>query len=138
MGVDPYLIAPTLILAIAQRLVKLLCPGGGKPVPVDGSIKLLIDKEFEDVPLEFKKDIKIPAEVYEAAPTPECPKGTSGRMAVVEVLQMSKDLEKIILEGPSDTKIMKVARLQGMLTLKEDAMIKAFDKLIPFEEVSRV
>jgi type IV pilus assembly protein PilB len=43
MGVDPYLIAPTLILAVAQRLVGLLPPGSGEAVPVDGSIKMMID-----------------------------------------------------------------------------------------------
>jgi len=48
MGVDPYLIAPTLALVMAQRLVRTLCPNGGKPMAVKDSIKLMIDKEFED------------------------------------------------------------------------------------------
>src|SRR3990167_5670775 len=88
MGIDPYLIAPTLILSMAQRLVSKLCPGGGKPIPVEDSIKLMIDKQFEDLPLEFKKQIIFNKEVYGIQPTDDCLNGTSGRMAVIEVLEM--------------------------------------------------
>ncbi len=138
MGVDPFLIAPTLIIAIAQRLVKVLCPGGGKPVPIEGSIQLLIEKEFEDLPEKYRDQIPTGKEVYEILPTPECPKGTSGRVAVVEVLQVDKELEKVILRNPTELDLMKVARDQGMLTIKEDAIIKALNRQIPFEEVNRL
>src|SRR3989338_3448024 len=49
-----YLVAPTLILAMAQRLVGVLAPGGGKLVPVEGSIKMMIEKQFADLPPQFK------------------------------------------------------------------------------------
>jgi type IV pilus assembly protein PilB len=138
MGVDPYLIAPTLILAVAQRLVGMLCPGGGEAVPVDDSIKAMIDKQFEDLPPEFRKDIPFADTVYKIKPTPECPKGTRGRMAVFEMFMMDKDIEKAILKNPTETEIMKIVRSKGMLTLKEDAIIKAFQKMIPFEEVNKL
>ncbi|MFA6446517.1 MAG: GspE/PulE family protein, partial [Candidatus Paceibacterota bacterium] len=48
MGVDPYLIAPTLILGMAQRLAGTLSPGSGKAIPVEGSIKGLFDEQFAD------------------------------------------------------------------------------------------
>ena len=57
-------------------------------------------------------------------------------MAVFEVLEMSSDIERIILDNPVDSKIWAAARAQGMLTMQEDAMIKAFDKKIPFSEVN--
>jgi type IV pilus assembly protein PilB len=57
MGVDPYLIPPTLILAVAQRLVSRLCPETGKPEPVTESIQSMIDRQFEDLPAEYKKEI---------------------------------------------------------------------------------
>jgi len=136
MGVDPYLIAPTLVLAMAQRLVRRLCPGGGKPIPVEDSIKLMIDKEFEDLPLEFKRQITFGKEVYGIAPTPECLNGTSGRMAVVEVLSMDKNIEEIILKNPTEPAIYQAARAKGMISMKEDAILKAFQRDIPFEEVS--
>ena len=75
MGVDPYLIAPTLVLAIAQRLVRKLCPGPKKSIPIEGSIKIMIEKEFVGLPEEFKKTIPKTSEVYEAMPSDECPRG---------------------------------------------------------------
>jgi type IV pilus assembly protein PilB len=136
MGIDPYLIGPTLILAIAQRLVKLLCPGAGRPVPVEGSIKIMIDKQFEDLPERFRKKLTFGNEVYEAAPMPNCPSGTRGRIGAFEVLEMNSELERTILEGKTEADIHRVAREHGMLSLKEDAIIKAFNKVIPFEEVN--
>ncbi len=135
MGVDPYLIAPTLILAIAQRLVKVLCPNSGTPVPVEGSIRLMIEKQFADLPEAFRKDIVIPDHVYNAAPTPDCPIGTRGRTAVVEVIEMDRTIEDIILRNPNEAAISAAARQKGMLSMREDAMLKAFAGTVPFEEV---
>ncbi len=136
MGVDPYLIAPTLILTMAQRLVRKLCPGTGKVIPVEGSIKLMIDKQFEDLPAEFKKELSFGKEIYEIEPTPACLNGISGRMAVMEVFDMDKKVEAVILKDPTEPELYKVARAQGMLSMKEDAIIKAFQRLIPFEEIN--
>jgi len=138
MGVDPYLIPPTLILAIAQRLVKTICPNSGKSIPVEGSIKLIIEKQLAELPPAYRSQIPIGKDVLEAAPSPECPKGTRGRTAVMEVLAMDNDLESAILKGASDTEILKIARAQGMLTMKEDALVKAFRHEIPFEEVNEL
>ncbi|HEY4494578.1 MAG TPA: ATPase, T2SS/T4P/T4SS family [Candidatus Paceibacterota bacterium] len=138
MGVDPYLIAPTLVLAIAQRLVGIMCPGAGKEMKVEGSIKIMIDKEFADLPSEFKKDIPFSDTVSQIAPTPDCPKGTRGRQAVFEAFKMDKDIESTILKSPTELEISKLLRQKGMLTMKEDAMIKAFQKIIPFEEVNKL
>lgn len=136
MGVDPYLIAPTLVLTMAQRLVRKLCTGGGKPIPVEGSIKMMIDKQFDDLPAQFKKEIPFNKEIYEIAPTSECPSGISGRMAVMEVFDMTKEVEEVILKNPTEPELYKVARSQGMLTMKEDAIVKAFQRFIPFEEIN--
>jgi len=136
MGIDPYLIAPTLILAIAQRLVSMLCPKTGKPVPVEGAIKAMIDKQFEDLPQEFKSEIKMSDNVYQVNPSAECPNGTRGRIAVMEVLEMTKRIEKVLLSNPTEIEIAKVARTQGMLSMKEDAILKAFEGTIPWEEVN--
>ena len=138
MGVDPYLIAPTLILAMAQRLVSLLVPGGGKPMPVEGSIKMMIDKQFADLPAEYKKDIPFADTVYGIAPMPDCPKGTRGRMAVFEMFKMDKEIENAILKDPTELSISALLRKKGMLSMKEDAILKAFQKEIPFEEVNKL
>lgn len=134
MGVDPYLIAPTLVAAIAQRLVRTFCPGAGKPIKVEGSIKMMIDKQFEDLPEVYKKEIKFGSQVYGISPSPDCPSGVRGRVAVMEVLMVDHELEQIILKNPTEQEIWKHARNKGMLTMKEDAIIKAFERVIPFEE----
>ncbi len=136
MGVDPYLIAPTLILTMAQRLVRKLCPNTGKPIPVEDSIKIMIDKQFEDLPAEFKKGLSFGKEVYEIESTPLCLNGISGRMAVMEVFEMNKSVEAVILKDPSEPELYRVARAQGMLSMKEDAILKAFQRIIPFEEIN--
>ena len=138
MGVDPYLIPPTLILAIAQRLVKTICPNSGKPILVEGSIKLMVEKQLADLPAQYRSQIPIGKDVLEATPTPECPKGTRGREAAMEVLEMNRDLEAAILKGASEAEMFKIARAQGMLTMKEDALVKAFRHEIPFEEVNEL
>ncbi len=138
MGIDPYLIAPTVILSLAQRLVTRLCEDGGEAVPVEGSIKVMIDKEFADLPDNFRKNIAIGKNVYKISPTPTCPTGTKGRIAVAEAFAMDKDLEHVVLTNPTEEEIYKLLRAKGMLTMKEDALIKSFAKIVPFEEVGRL
>ena len=138
MGVDPYLIGPTLILAVAQRLVGLLCPGGGEEVKVEGSIKAMINHQFEDLPAEYKKLVPFSDTVYKLKPTSDCPKGTRGRMAVFEMFSMDKDIEQVVLKNPTELEIAKLLRAKGALTIKEDAIIKAFQKKVPFEEVNKL
>ncbi|MBU1557656.1 GspE/PulE family protein [Patescibacteria group bacterium] len=138
MGVDPYLIAPTLILAVAQRLARRLCPNSGEAIPVEGSIKMMIEKEFSNLPEEFRNKVKFSENVYKAVPSDECPAGTKGRVGVFEVIEMNKEIEDAILNNPNNTNLDKIVRSQGVLTMKEDAIIKAFDKKIPFEEVGKL
>ncbi len=136
MGIDPFLIAPTLRLIMAQRLVKLLCPGGGESMSVDGRVKEIIDENFQDIPRQYLERVPFASEILRAIPTPTCPNGTRGRVAVFEMLAIDTGLEKIILEKPTEIEIGKAARDRGMFSMKEDAIIKAFQKKIPFEELS--
>ncbi|MFA5830825.1 MAG: GspE/PulE family protein [Candidatus Paceibacterota bacterium] len=136
MGVDPYLIAPTLLLAIGQRLVPKLCQKGKKEIPVTEPMKIIIEKDLEDLPLEYRKTIKIPNHVYEAAPSSDCPSGTKGRMAVFELFNVDPDIQSVILKNPNEMAIFKAARDKGMITLKEDALIKAFNGEIAYVEVN--
>ncbi len=138
MGVDPYLIPPTLILGIAQRLVRTLCPGAGKPLPINDSLTLMLNKQFEDLPESKRSKIVYPSEVLALSPSPDCPSGTRGREAVIEMFKMDSDIEKVILKSPVESEIYKVVRNKGMLTMKEDAILKAFNKKIPFEEVNNL
>lgn len=136
MGIDPYLIAPTLILSIAQRLVRRRCPDAGEKKKVEGAIKAMIDKEFADVPKEFMGRIPNAETVFGIQASATCPSGTRGRVAAFELLATTKELERVILEKPVEEEIYKVARAQGMFSMKEDAIIKMLRGDIPFEEVN--
>ncbi len=134
MGVEPYLIPPVLILSIAQRLVRTFCEDAAQETKLGVSQRKSIETQLESLPAKYR--FKIPDTVYEPVRTPTCPTGLRGRMAVFEVLEMSPSIERIVLDNPVDSKIWAAARAQGMLTMQEDAMIKSFDKKIPFSEVN--
>ncbi len=136
MGVDPFLIAPTLVGVIGQRLVRKLCPDAGKAFPIKDSIKLLLDKQFEDLPQKYRAALPPFKEFYHAVPTEACPNGTRGRMGVFEILRMNKDLEQVVLKEPVEERVYAAARANGMLTMREDAILKALAGEIPFEEVN--
>ncbi len=136
MGVDPFLIAPTLIAVIGQRLVRKLCPGTGKPFPIDESMRLLLEKEFSDLPKEFHAALPPFKEFFHAVPTGECPNGVRGREGAFEILEMTKSLEQVVLKEPVEERVFAAARSAGMLTMREDAIIKALAGIIPFEEVN--
>ncbi len=135
MGVDPYLIAPTLILSIAQRLARMTCQSSRKLVPMDESIKMQIEEQMRDLPDEFKKEIGIKGQMYDTVPSNECPSGTRGRIAIFEMFKVDKEMQNVILKSPTNGEIYKVARKKGMLMMKEDAMLKSVKGIIPFTEV---
>ncbi|MDO8561730.1 MAG: GspE/PulE family protein [bacterium] len=134
MGVEPYLIPPVLILSMAQRLVRTLCPEGAEEIPITPSDRKSIETQMATLPKKYHFDI--PNVAYEAKRMPTCPTGLRGRMAAFEVMEMSSEIEKIILDNPVESRLWTAARSQGMLTMREDALIKAFDKQIPFTEVN--
>jgi len=136
MGVDPFLIPPTLILGMAQRLVRTLCPGGGEKVKVEASLEEMLTSEFADLPQEHRGVLPPLTEVFRAKPTPECPNGTRGRAAVFEVMEMTLDMERAILAHGSEEDISGIARKHGMISMKEHAIIKSVAGEVPFEEVN--
>lgn len=140
MGVDPFLIPPTLILAVGQRLARKLCADSRKKVKLQTKMKELISKEVEAMPEELRDKVRksMPQEVYQSEASSSCPKGTRGRMGVFEVLSMTPELEKIILTGPSESRIAEEARRQGMITIKQDGILKVLRGLIGLEELLEV
>lgn len=136
MGVDPFLIPPTLILGMAQRLVRTLCPGGGGEVPIEGALKELLETQFADLPQEHRSPLPPLKAVHRAKPTPECPLGTRGRAAVFEVMQMTPEMERAVLAHSSEEDITHIARKSGMITMREHAIIKSIEGTVPFEEVN--
>ena len=138
MGVDPYLIAPTLILGVAQRLLRSIADGAAVPIEQETSIKKMIQEQFADLPEEYKKDLDLDRNLYNVKPTKEAPSGMKGRIAILEMFKVDKEVEKIILEDPTEANIYEAARRSGMITLKESAILKGLDGVIPFSEINEL
>lgn len=135
MGVDPYLIAPTLILAMAQRLVRKVDPNARVEVPMDDITRELIKKQFADLDPKYLEKSPIPNHMYKINPTSESPSGLRGRMAVFEMFKIDRDIQELILKNPVEPELYKLCRSKGMLTMKEDALLKALRGEILLQEV---
>lgn len=140
MKVEPFLLPAALNLAAAQRLLKKLCDSCKKQVEAAGEKHKVIEKEIAEMPKEIRDTMpSSPYKIYEPVGCPKCAnKGTLGRLAVFEMLEMTPELEQIVLSGPSETKITAEAKRQGMLTMKQDGIIKALKGLVSVEEVLTV
>jgi len=136
MGVDPFLLAPTLNLIVAQRLVRRLCPESGKRIPIDDTLQHMLASQFADMPEAYRSRIPTPKEFFGIEPSTSCPAGTRGRIGVYEMLEVNDDVRKAILTHADEAVVYGIARRHGMLTLKEDTIVKAAQKVVPFEEIA--
>lgn len=134
MGIDPYLIAPTLNLAIAQRMVRKIAQNSGEEIN-DPGIKALIENKFKDLPEEFKKNLPLDKNPYNAVPSSANPAGMKGRIPAFEMLEIDNEIENLILERKPEDEIWQAARKKGMIDMKEDAIIKSIKGIVPFTEV---
>ena len=141
MGVRSFLIPPALSIAIAQRLIGVLCPDCKKKVKAKKEIQNLILKEIDGLPQQIKTKIKIssPLTIYEPQGCKKCNfRGFSGRIGVFEVLTMTDELSDIIVKDPNEQKIAQEAHRQGMITMRQDGILKVLDGITTIEEVLRV
>lgn len=141
MGVKPFLISPALSIAIAQRLVGILCPDCKKKVKAKKEAQDLILKEIEGLPPQIKKKVKVPSPlmVYEAQGCKKCNfRGFSGRIGVFEILEMTNELAETILKDPTEEKITQEAHRQGMITMRQDGALKVLEGVTTIEEILRV
>ena len=142
LGIEPYLIPPSLSIAIAQRLVRKLCPYCKKKVKAEGEAKKIIMKELNKLPERLRKKYvpqKSPLYIYKPQGCKKCRgEGYIGRIAVVEILKMTDQLSEIVLKRPSENEIIKEARRQGMIEMRQDGIIKVLQGITSLEEVLRV
>ena len=145
LGVEPFLIPPTLSVAIAQRLVRKMCPFCKEKIKPAKEVRDSIFKELNSFPPIIKKALpfKITSSedvfIFEAKGCKRCNlKGYSGRIALFEVLVMTKRLGEIVLEKPSEAKIFEEAKSQGMITMKQDGILKVLSGVTSMAEVLRV
>jgi len=136
MGVDPYLIAPTLKMAIAQRLAKTLCPGTGREEEIDKSTEVRIKETFKSLPEKYHKYVPQTRTMLHPEPSPGCSTGYRGRTAVTEVLEIDEAMQELILRNASEEEFMQQARKSGFISIQEDSIIKGLNHEIPYEEMN--
>jgi type IV pilus assembly protein PilB len=138
MKVEPFLIPPSVNLMLAQRLLPRLCQQCKKADKATDKIQVLIKKELDKLPPEMTKNLKEPYQIYHSTGCQACQnKGLAGRIALFEVLQMTPELEEIVNTSPAEHKILEEAKRQGMITLRQDGILKALAGLVSIEEVLR-
>ncbi|TFG35455.1 MAG: type II/IV secretion system protein, partial [Parcubacteria group bacterium] len=141
MNIKPYLISPALQLAIAQRLVMKLCESCKKEVEPKPEIRDMILREIESLPPNVKKTLKVSKSptIFTAQGCEKCNKiGFKGRIVLFEILLMTDALADVILKEPSETRILEEAKAQGMITMKQDGILKVLKGVTTIEEVLRV
>jgi type IV pilus assembly protein PilB len=138
MGVESYLIAPVLIAALGQRLSRQIADGCGVEMEMTPSLKEMAEKQFTSLPPEFKKAFQINRPFYEVKPNAQYATGMKGRVPVFEVLEITDEIEEAILRSKGEEEIFNIARKNGMITIREDAMIKCMDGKIPFIELAEL
>ena len=141
MGVEKYLIAPSLNLAAAQRLLRKLCETCRKPAQVTPSEEQLIVQAVKKMPKDaMKMTPQSSYKLFTAGPgCKECNmKAYKGRIAIFETLAMTDELERIILTDLSEEKLRQEALRQGMLTMYQDGILKVLKGVTSLQELLQV
>jgi type IV pilus assembly protein PilB len=122
IGVEPYLVASSLLLIMAQRLIRRLCPKCKKPsrMPEDIASRYNISKY----------------DIFEAKGCEHCRNtGYSGRIAIHELLLINQELRQLIADRANTAAIKAAAKKEGMTTLVEDGLQKVLEGITSIEEV---
>jgi type II secretory ATPase GspE/PulE/Tfp pilus assembly ATPase PilB-like protein len=128
IGVEPYLISSSVIGVLAQRLVRTICPHCKKPVPPDEEVL----KEMADHLPKLKGSINF----FRGKGCKQCKQsGYLGRKGIFELLMVNENVKRLISEKASAFKIRETA---GLLSLREDGLLKVLKGITTREEVDRV
>ena len=139
MGIEPYLIAPTLIATIGQRLARQIAEGCKVPMEMNAGLTTMVKEQyFKDLPDKFKSKLPLDQPLYEAKPNAQFATGMKGRVPVFEVLTFTASVQEAVLHSKGEEEIWKLARAEGMITMKEDAILKCINGIIPFVEINEL
>jgi type II secretory ATPase GspE/PulE/Tfp pilus assembly ATPase PilB-like protein len=138
MKVDAFLLPAALNLMAGQRLVLQICQSCKQAEEASKELQGLIKKALVGLNPEVTRDYKEPYTIYRAPGCSVCRgKGTIGRMAIFEVFQMTTELEELVNTGFSMQQITAEAKRQGMVTMRQDGILKALAGLVSIEDVLR-
>jgi type II secretory ATPase GspE/PulE/Tfp pilus assembly ATPase PilB-like protein len=138
MGVEPFLVPAALNSILAQRLIRRLNPECREEFEASAEIQKIIQTELSNLPEDMKASVEKfqpPYKVYRASKS--CERGFKGRIALFEALIMTRELEKIVNDGPTEARLMDEAKRQGMVTMRQDGIIKALEGMVSIEDVLR-
>lgn len=145
LKVNPKILVSALSLSIAQRLVRKLCKVCKLEKPIteqeQKTMKMILDgmkEEGKDL-TKYNIDINAPMKIFSAVGCDKCNlTGYKGRMGIFEAIRTDEALEKIMPENPSEREIKKVAKTQGILSMRQDGVVKILNGITSIEEVQSV
>lgn len=139
LGAHPNIIAPAINIAIAQRLVRRLCANCKKETAPSSEEFEIIKKELETLPKEYERPTLENIKIYKEGGCEKCNNtGFKGRIGVYEAFRISDEVEKLILKNPTEAEVRDLAVSQGMITLKQDGILKALTGITSLAELERV
>ncbi len=138
MGINADVLGAAVTCAMAQRLVRKLCPACREAKPIEGDDKKIMDVLLKNMPhseeLPQNRDT-----MYVAKGCPACRGiGYKGRVAVVEVILMDKEIEECVRHSSSERDIWKAARHQGIRRMAQDGAVKVLQGVTSLDELGRV
>lgn len=141
MGVKPFLLAPSLNSIIGQRLVRKVCENCVEETSVGEEKMERILKMLNGLPEGEKNKLDLKnLKFYKGKGCDNCSGlGYKGRVGIYEIFTMNKEVEALILSGQvSEYTIQELAVKEGMITMAQDGILKALDKITTVDEVFRV
>jgi type IV pilus assembly protein PilB len=144
MGAEPFLLVSSLTTVIGQRVLRRICPDCKQSFTPDkemiDDIKSVLGDMYQTATEEQKKKSGEKSLVLWKGKGCESCDGTGyrGRVGVFEVMPITDEIAKLIVEKVSASEIEKVARSQGMVTMLQDGYLKALEGITTIEEVLRV
>ncbi|MBU1445784.1 GspE/PulE family protein [Patescibacteria group bacterium] len=140
MGLEPFVVSPSLHTIIAQRLVRRICPHCQVQKTIPSAMLKDIETNIEAIK-KVRPDLKI--DIPEKLPFPAgCDKcshtGYSGRILIIEMITLDYEIRDMILKEQSSNSILLAARRKGLITMREDGILKVLQGITTIEEVFRV
>lgn len=139
LGVDAKIISSAINLAMAQRLVRKLCPDCKKQINLEGGDKKTIDDIVSTISdKDYLKDIDT-THIWQSTGCQKCNMtGFKGRTGIHEAIKMDYDIELVVRENASERDIKKIAEKQGLLDLRQDGILKVLKGITTMDELKRV
>jgi type IV pilus assembly protein PilB len=141
MGVEPFLVASSLRVVVAQRLVRKICKYCKEEIKMPESAKKDIEKSLSLIPEAYKKGLDLPKEIkiFQGKGCPQCGgTGMKGRIGIFEVLYMDDAVADLLGEKIDEDDLRKAAVSQGMIAMKQDGIVKVIKGITTLGEVERV